>query len=110
MQRRPTSNTRGSNAYEKRFQFFLKHHDCVWCGHPGPGIVDHCRGSCFKHRKVLIGHFFCLPQCVQCDTQKTIHGKRLGNEAHMWLKMHDEYHQDNDIPPDVFNAIQNWGK
>ena len=108
MQRKPTSTTRGPNADEKRFQGWCKEQDCAWCGNPGPSIVDHCRGATFKHNKTLIGHWFCLPQCVTCDTFKTIHGKRLGNEAEKWEEVICEYEP---LPPnDVFQAIMSWGK
>ena len=112
MQRKATKNTRGRNAEEKRFQGWLKEHDCVWCGNPGPSIVDHCRGATFKHNKILAGHWFCLPCCVQCDTQKTIHGKRLGNEAEKWMDLESEYSdtKGQHAPNKVYAAIQNFGK
>jgi hypothetical protein len=114
MRRKPTRNTRGPNAYEKRFQGWLKEHACVWCNNPGPSIVDHCRGATFKHNKVLVGHWFCLPQCVTCDTQKTIHGKRLGNESKAWAFIANDYEVERmdatSIPDEVFLSIQDWNK
>ena len=112
MQRKPTSNTRGPNADEKRFQGWLKEQPCVWCDNPGPNIVDHCRGATFKHNKVLIGHWFCLPCCVECDTQKAIHGKRLGNEAAKWYVIDHEFLLDCKIeaPSEVGISILDWGK
>lgn len=113
MQRKPTRNTRGPNAEEKRFQAWLKEHDCVWCGDEGPSIVDHCRGATFKHLKTLCGHMFCLSNCVTCDTQKTIHGKRLGNEAAKWEDVIIEYLETVNgatCCDDVFYAIANWGR
>jgi hypothetical protein len=114
MQRKATKNTRGPNADEKRFQGWLKENACVWCGSEGPSIVDHCRGATFKHNKVLIGHWFCLPQCVTCDTQKTIHGKRLGNESKEWGLLTSEYlcaiNDFDVISVDVYNAIMDWGR
>lgn len=110
MQRKATKNTRGPNSDEKYFQGWLKEQDCVWCGCRGPSIVDHCRGSTFKHNKELIGHWFCLPHCVECDTKKTIHGKRLGNESEAWKLKHDEYEYKHYIPADVHNSIEDWGK
>lgn len=112
MQRKPTKNTRGPNADEKKFQGWLKEQPCVWCCNDGPSIVDHCRGATFKHNKVLIGHWFCLPQCVECDTQKTINGKRLGNESRNWLFKNAEYKRlvGSTAPLDVINSIGSWDK
>ena len=111
MQRKATKNTRGPNADEKRFQGWLKDQPCCWCGNDGPSIVDHCRGSTFKHNKVLIGHWFCLPQCVKCDTGKTIHGKRLGNESDAWRRATDTFaYYKLNAPIDVYDAIMDWNK
>ena len=112
MQRKATKKTRGPNADEKRFQGWLKEHSCIWCGNDGPSIVDHCRGSTFRHNKVLIGHYFCLPQCVTCDTQKTIHGKRLGNESRKWVELQCALLLTGgaSAPDDVWAAIADWNK
>ena len=113
MQRRATKTTRGPNADEKRFQAWCKEQDCAWCGNPGPSIVDHARGATFKHHKTLIGHFFCIPQCIECDTRKTIYGKRLGNESEMWVKIFDAYKSEDmtrTAPFDVSFAIMDWGR
>jgi hypothetical protein len=112
MQRKSNSKTRGPNAEEKKFQLWLKGHDCVWCGNPGPGIVDHCRGATFRHNKILIGHRFCISQCWECDHRKTIGGKRQGNEAQSWLKLNAEYELETGIetPYDEVLAIQDWDK
>ena len=112
MQRKATKNTRGPNAAEKRFQGWLKHHGCVWCDAMPLSIVDHCRGATFKHNKTLVGHWFCLPQCLSCDTQKTTHGKRQGNEAEAWLEVERHYFAATaqHAPSEVIAAIQDWGK
>ena len=112
MQRKSTKTTRGPNASEQRFQGWLKERNCVWCGNPGPSIVDHCRGATFKHNKTLIGHTFCVPQCVTCDTQKTIHGKRLGNESEACLRMIMEYTltRPEELDDSVILAIEDWGR
>jgi len=89
VQRKATKNTRGPNADEKRFQGWLKDQPCCWCDSEAGVIVDHAKGATFKHNKVLIGHRFCLCPCVECDTQKTIHGKRLGNESKARLLDHE---------------------
>ena len=120
MQRKKSNNRNGrlANADEKRFHAWLKEHECVWCENPGPSIVDHCKGSTFSHNKVHIGHWFCLPQCVTCDTQKTIHGKRLGNESEAWQLINTEYEMEPKVdafhlcstPAEVYESIQDWGK
>jgi hypothetical protein len=114
MQRKPSKNRngRGPNASEKAFQGWLKDQPCVWCGNEGPSIVDHCKGSTFGHNKVHIGHWFCIPQCVECDTQKTIHGKRQGNESEAWQDKACKYmlSEPGNVPNDVFFAIKDWNK
>ena len=112
MQRKATKNTRGPNADEKRFQAWLKDHDCVWCGHPAPSIVDHCRGATFKHNKTLIGHWMCVSQCASCDFEKTTNGKRQGNESKACTDLILEYQFSGyDTCPDtVFDAIIDWGR
>jgi len=109
MQRKATRQSRGPNAAEKRFQGYLKEHDCIWCGNSGPSIVDHCRGSTFKHNKTLIGHWFCLPACVECDIKKTIHGKRLGNEAVKWWEVFSWDYQ-VECPAEVIDSILDFNK
>lgn len=109
MQRRATKNTRGPNAEEKRYQAWLKQQPCVWCHADGPSIVDHCRGATFKHNKTLIGHWFCISQCVECDTKKTIGGQRNGNEALAWFEQWALGYQ-VDCPKEVINSILSWNK
>jgi len=116
MRRKKSNNRNGrlANTSEKNFHKWLSEQSCAWCGNPGPSIVDHCRGSTFSNNKVHIGHWFCLPQCVTCDTQKTIHGKRLGNESKAWAFIANAYEVERmdatAIPDDVFLSIQAWNK
>ena len=112
MQRKATKNTRGPNADEKRFQGWLKTHHCAWCGNEGPSIVDHARGATFKHNKTLVGHWFCLSACAICDEEKTIRGKRLGDESFAWGRLHQDYFNEmgKSAPIDVERAIGDWGK
>ena len=111
MQRKTSKNRngRGPNAAEKAFQGWLKEQPCTWCGCEGPSIVDHCKGATFGHNKVHIGHWFCIPQCVECDTKKTIHGKSLGNQAHRWSWSIADYGEMK-CPLDVFVTIKDWDK
>lgn len=112
MQRRATKNTRGPNAAEKAFQGWVKHQPCCWCHSESGSIVDHCRGSTWRHLKTLCGHWFCLAQCLTCDTNKTIHGKRCGNESKAWLKTMENYESETGITPpyDVKFAITDWNR
>jgi len=110
MQRKPTKNTRGPNALEKAFQGWLKERPCGYCDNPGPSIVDHAKGATFKHRKTLIGHFFCTPRCERCDFQKTTQGRRVArgkfesevclNELREW-----RYETSKQTPDDVWLAL-----
>lgn len=111
MHRRATKNTRGPNADEKRFQSYVKHSSCCWCGSDAGSIVDHVKGSCFKHNKVLIGHWFVLPNCLDCDKKKTVHGQKLGDYAEKWLALQTDYEYERGAyaPYDVVEAIKHWG-
>jgi hypothetical protein len=87
--RKPTKTTRGPNADEKRFQGWLKEQPCCVTGVSGPSIVHHCEGATFKHNKVLVGHWFCLPLCQEVDDVIT-HGsrkafrERYGPQSDFW--------------------------
>ena len=118
MQRKPTPNTRGANAAEKRFMDYTKHSDCVQCGKEGPSIVDHVAGATYKHNKVLIGHWFVIPLCVDCDDVKTQGSTRKFKQtfgvtmAQLWAKhvtAWDVMTREN-IPRDVQLAILDCGK
>ena len=115
MQRKKSNNRNGrlANASEKAFHGWLKEQPCRWCDSEGPSIVDHCRGATWRHLKTLCGHMFCLSACVECDTKKTIDGKRLGNESDKWENVIIEYLETVDgskCCDDVFYAIHDWGK
>jgi len=108
MQRKATKTTRGANAEEKRFMAWTKEQPCINCGNPSPSIVDHVFGSCFKHLKVLIGHWFVIPLCVECDSIKTIGSCRgfinkFGSLAGLWLKSVEN--SNFEPPADVVQSI-----
>lgn len=115
MQRKPTKNTRGPSAEEKRFQEYSKECDCIQCKKEGPSIVDHVAGATYKHNKVLIGHWFVIPLCVECDTVKTQGSNRKFVEefdktmASLWEEHILCYGVDK-APEDVFMAIMDCGK
>lgn len=114
MQRKATKKTRGPNSAEKEFQHWLKNLPCVVCGRPGPSICDHMYGSTFRHNKILIGHWACLPYCQKCDSVKTIKGRKAHNvtfgitQAGLFKLWHNFYGYP--IPEEVVNAIIDWGR
>ena len=112
MQRKPTKNTRGPNAEEKRFHAWVKQQPCCWCGSESGSIVDHVMGSTFRHNKTLIGHWFVLPNCAECDYKKTELGQKLGDYAKAWHTIIVEYENERDneeLPIEVFDSIMSWG-
>ena len=111
MQRKATKNTRGPNAQEKRFQGWIKHRPCCWCGSDSGSIVDHVKGATFKHNKELIGHIFVLPNCLSCDDKKTRLGERLGDYVEVWLGEVEDFELETTevIPFDQLIAVKHWG-
>ena len=109
MQRKQTKKTRGTNADDKKFQGCVIKLTCVIGSNYGPIIVDYCRDATFKHNKVLIGKWFCVPQCVECDKKKTFHGKRQGNEDQRWFLVAAKYGEKK-IPIGVFITINDRDK
>jgi hypothetical protein len=111
MQRKPTKNTRGPNTEEKTFQGWVKRQPCIWCGSESGSVVDHVKGSTFKHNKTLIGHWFVLPNCEVCDHKKTIEGKKLGDYVTAWIFLSHKYEGVRGIsaPSYVWEAIESWG-
>lgn len=119
MQRKPTKNTRGPNAEEKRFQAWLKGQPCCVTGKPGPSIVHHCEGATFKHNKVLIGHWFCIPLCQEVDDVVTFGSRRKFRELYgpqYQYAMHKIYEyevKENCLrvcPVEVMSSILDWKK
>lgn len=114
MQRKATKTTRGPDASEKRFMGWVKQHGCIVCRNPGPSIAHHCEGATFKHNKVLVGHWFLLPLCADCDDVVTRRGKPAFREfaqatqSALWRYLINEYEQS--IPFDVQDAIASWGR
>ena len=113
MNRKPTKNTRGPNADERRFQAWCKEQPCIVTGHPGPSIVHHCEGATFKHNKVLVGHWFVIPLCKEVDDVVTLGSRKkfreiYGPQSELWEQAIYEYSLG--IPKDVYEAIIDWGK
>ena len=112
---RSNKQTRGRNAVEAAFQGWLKMQDCCVSGEYGVQ-VHHCEGSAFKHNKVLIGHWFCIPLSVGKHKEyhsgtKAFRGN-YGPQSLFWIVLHDLYVDDgNDpAPDDVIDSIMDWGR
>jgi hypothetical protein len=118
MQRKATKNTRTANADEKRYHQWLKERQiCAACCERGPVINHHCEGASFKHNKVLVGHWFVVGLCQQCDNVVTNGSRRVfrdqfGPQSVMWLEQVNAYEEETRrIPPfDVKAAIMDWGR
>lgn len=116
MQRKQSKTTRGPNAAEKRFQAYTKTSDCIVCGNPGPSIVDHCYGSICKENKILIGHWWVIPMCVNCDKMKSLGSTRgfislIGKRLKvLWASHLSNYEASTgDFPPvDVVQSIEDY--
>lgn len=114
MQRRATKQSRAANVDEKKYHQWLKEREiCSACGKHGPVILHHCKGSSFKHNKVLIGHWFVLGLCQQCDDLVT-HGsiRRLEESARlsqsqMWNL--DRFGCPDRVSPEVDFSIWDYG-
>ncbi|WP_339898257.1 hypothetical protein [uncultured Gilvimarinus sp.] len=116
MQRRATKTTRGPNAAEKRHLAWIKGREvCAATGAPGPVIGHHCEGSCFKHNKVLIGHWFVLGLSEFADAAVTRGGRRqfrwqYGPQSGLWLRQLEDYPHRDEVPDEVVEAIRSWGR
>lgn len=111
MQRKPTKNTRGPNAEEKRFLAWVKEQPCCCCGSHAPSIAHHCQGSTFKHNKVLIGHWFIIPLCSECDEIDTqgshkAFRERFGPQSERWYGLIERY--EPRPPQEVIDAVMDW--
>lgn len=112
MRRKATKNTRGPNNSEKAFAAWCKHRPCIVCGAWGV-VVHHAMGSTYKHNKVLVGHWFLLPLCIECDNVVT-HGSRkkfrelFGLQSKFFAINHADYVQDTGryAPIEVLDAIE----
>ncbi len=112
MNRKPTKNTRGPNAEEKRYRDWVKEdcHHCAACGVYAPLIFHHCMGSTYRHNKVLIGHWFCIGLCNDCDSVVTRQSRRafrkfFNLQSILWEKFISNYPRVDKCPDEVRNAI-----
>lgn len=119
MNRKPTKNTRGPNAAEKAYQKWIKEErqTCAACGAKGPVIGHHCEGATFKHNKTLVGHWFFIGLCENCDNIVT-HGSRkafrdtFGPQSSLWNneQTHYGFQTGYCAPYEIFMAIMDWNK
>lgn len=118
MQRKATKNTRSSNSDERNYyRWLVDNNVCCACKKYRPVIVHHCEGATFRHNKILIGHWFVIGLCGECDRVIT-HGSRrvfrdtYGPQSVLWLECANDYEFQTQkiIPFDVKAAIQDWGK
>lgn len=114
MQRRATKQTRGVSAAEKKFQRWVKESPCCNCHSVGPSIVDHVKGSAYKIKlnlvTVLVGGWYVIPLCHQCDATKTQGSHRKFEKEYgvtqreLWLGLVDCY--DSGVPGEIVAAIK----
>lgn len=116
MQRRATAATRGPNAAEKRHATWVKcGTTCAACRRYSLLTLHHAEGATFKHSKELIGHWFVLGLCQECDDVVT-HGSRrafrekFGPQSVLWLRQFESYPFKNECPAEVVAAIKDWGR
>lgn len=117
MQRKPTRQSRGSNAAEHRHVAWIKERAvCAIEGCKRWGVIaHHCEGATFKHNKVHVGHWFILGLCESCDALITLGNSRLFREKHgpqslRWQAQLEHYPFKDECPPEVYAAIMDWGK
>ncbi len=112
MQRKTSKTTRGPNKAEKDFQAWLKQQPCCVTGQIGVQ-VHHCKGATYKHNKVLIGHWFCLPLSPEVHAEYHAGTKawkaKYGTQSSFWLDLVERYENDMQtvVDPDVYWAISN---
>jgi len=113
MQRKSTKNTRGPNQAEKNFQEWLKDKAC--CVTNDHGVqVHHCKGATFKHNKVLVGHWYCIPLTPEMHNKYHSGSKSFqiehGHQSELWIDMVHLYElEGNTIPIDIICTIESLG-
>ena len=115
MQRKPTKNTRGPSAKEKRFISWVKEQPCIQCGRIGV-IADHMYGATFRHNRVLVGMWALLPLCETCDSVKTngshrTYLARFGEtQAQSFKRLLEDCPSKLMPPDDVKLSIEDWNR
>lgn len=115
MQKKASSNSKSrlANSSERAFQSWVKEQPCVFCGQSGPGIVDHSEGSTFSNQKILVGHWFVVASCLECDIHKTLGSHRRQfditgiKHSEACIGLLDRY-PGTPPPMEVYEAIKAW--
>lgn len=115
LQRKRTKQSRGPNQEEKDFQGWLKDQPCC-VGGMRFTEVHHCKGSTYRHNKVLIGHWFCIPLAE--EKHREYHSgtkafkKNYGQQSELWIQQIKNYEAEtgNSPPDDVTDAIMSSGE
>ena len=116
MQRKATSNTRGPNSAERKHSTWVKcGNTCAACRRYSLLIVHHCEGSTFRHNKELIGHWFVLGLCQECDdvvthSSRRAFRERFGPQSEIWARQFERNPFKNECPAEVVAAIKDWGR
>ncbi|MEE8289589.1 MAG: hypothetical protein V3R25_09270 [Nitrosomonadaceae bacterium] len=115
MQRPHSKNNPGPTKAERDFQGWVKQQNCCVTGAWGVH-VHHCKGSTFKHNKVLIGHWFCLPLCPEAHQEYHDGSKpwtvKYGLQSMLCLNLMCRFEQEtgNEVPFYVVESIRSCGK
>lgn len=96
---------------ETAWQAWLKYQPCSFCGCESGSIVDHCKGSTFKHQKRMIGEIFCNSKCFKCDqvvtigTRKDLFEKYGKTDSEATLIQLDQYYDETGIRFEVADEL-----
>ncbi|NRA49216.1 MAG: DUF968 domain-containing protein [Phaeodactylibacter sp.] len=112
---RKNNKTRGANAEEKRFHTWLANQRCCVSGDYGVQI-HHCKGSSFRHNKVLIGHWFVIPlspeRHAEYHSGTKAFREKYGPQSALWSELVEKYESETGLicPYDVQIAIMNYAQ
>ena len=116
MQRKPTPQSRGPDAAEKRHLKWIKERCiCAACNAHGPVIAHHCEGATFKINKVQLGHIFIIGLCAFCDSIVTNQSRKafraiFGPQSELWRKQLEHYPLKHEFGESEINAIVSYGR
>lgn len=116
MNRKPTPQSPGANAAEKRHISWVKNRGiCAACGDETPVICHHMYGSSFRINKILVGHWAVLGLCQVCDNIITRGSRKAFTEIFdkqgvIWRNQIKEYPLVDECPWEVYEAITDKGQ
>jgi len=111
MQKPNSKKNRAKNSKERAWQAWLKEQPCSFCGSISGSIVDHCKGSTFKHQKRMIGEIFCNSKCFTCDqvvtigTRKDLFEKYSKTDSEATLIQLDKYRNETGLGFEVADEL-----